>query len=128
MKQLLTKNFFDNPFDFFFTPSYLTESSAMKTDIIEKETEYQLAIELAGFKKEEISLNLEKEILTVSASTQETSSTEKYLRRERSVSCKRTYRIGHVKKESIKASFVDGILYVSIPKEQETIDTKISIS
>ena len=53
MKTLLTKNFFDDPFNFFFSPSVPT-SSSMKTDVIETEKEIKLSINLAGFKKEEI--------------------------------------------------------------------------
>ena len=127
MKTLLTKNFFDDPFNYFFAPNVPT-SSSMKTDVIETEKEIKLSINLAGFKKEEISLDLDKEILTISAKKQETETQGEYIRREMSSSCQRSYHVGSVNKDTISASFVDGILSIVIPKEQEKLDTKISIS
>ena len=124
----MTKNFFDNPFDFLFAPTYSVEKGIMSTDIKETEKDFILAINLAGFKKEEISLDLEKDILTISAKKEEKETQGEYLRKEMATSCQRSYRIGSVKKDSISASFVDGILNITIPKEQEKLDTKISIS
>ena len=128
MRTLTTKNFFDNPFDFLFTPSYSAEKIAMSTDIVETEKEFVLSINLAGFKKEEISLDLEKDILTISATKTEAETKTKYIRREMATSCQRSYRVGNAKKESITAGFTDGILTITIPKEQEKPNTKISIS
>lgn len=128
MRTLMTKNFFDNPFDFFFTPSYSVEKGVMSTDIKETEKDFVLSINLAGFKKEEISLDLEKDILTISAKKEENETKGEFIRREMATSCQRSYRIGSIKKDSILASFVDGILTITIPKEQEKPDTKISIS
>jgi len=128
MRTLTTRNFFDEAFDSFFSPVYKVNRIAMKTDILEKDDHFELAIDLAGFKKEELSINLDKGILTISATKQESQAEGEYLCRERISSCSRNYRVGNVAKDAIKANFTDGVLYVNIPKEQEKLDTQISIS
>ena len=62
MRTLTTRNFFDEAFDSFFSPVYKVDKIAMKTDILEKDDHFELAIDLAGFKKEELSINLDKGI------------------------------------------------------------------
>jgi len=128
MRNYLTKNtFFDNAFDSLFEPVYKVNKVAMRTDIIEKEKEFELKVDLAGYKKEDISLDLDNGNLTISAKMQETETEGKYLVRERSSSVTRTYYIGEVDKDKIKASYSGGVLSIIIPKEKEEKHTSISI-
>ena len=96
----------------------------MKTDVREHETGYEILVDLPGFKKEEIQLELKDGYLTVSAAKgleedEKDKETGKYIRRERySGSMSRSYFVGEdLKQEDIKAKFEDGVLTISIPKK-----------
>lgn len=103
----------------------------MKTDIREKDGEYEMVLDLPGFKKEEISVQLENGYLTISASRgldqeEQEKDTGKYIRRERYAgSCQRSFYVGEdVKQEDIKAEFKHGILKLLIPKQQPAVEEK----
>ena len=60
-------------FDDFFRPMFYDEHlDSMRTDIKETDKDYQLSIEMPGFKKDEIKVSLENGYLTVSAEKNET--------------------------------------------------------
>ena len=114
--------------------------NVMNTDIKESDSEYDMTIDLPGFKKEDVSVSLENGYLTISASkglekkeseNEEEQKNEKYIRRERySGSCQRSFYVGDgLKDEDIKASFKHGILTLSIPKKDaKQVETKKYIS
>ena len=109
--------------------------AVMKTDIREQEDGYLLDIELPGFKKEEIKMELEDGYLTIAAartaSNEERSEQGKLVRQERfSGSCTRTYFIGEeMNVEDIKARYENGELKVFVPKkDQQALQTKKTIS
>ena len=98
-------------------------SGLMKTDVIEKENGYQLEAELPGFNKEDISIDLKNEVLTISASHNENKDEKdengKYIRRERrSSSYQRSFRTPGLKPEDIIAQYKNGVLTVNIPKKE----------
>jgi HSP20 family molecular chaperone IbpA len=93
----------------------------MHTDIRENESCYEVAIDLPGVKKENLSAELKDNYLVVSASvgqTDDNSENWKYLRRERFVgTLRRSFYVGDkVQQENIRARFEDGTLYLTIPK------------
>ena len=96
----------------------------MKTDVKEKDGSYEVDIDLPGFKKEDVSVKLENGCLTVTASKgldkDEQKEDSGYIRRERwSGSCSRSFYVGEdVRPEDIKAKMEDGILHLTMPKEQ----------
>ena len=99
----------------------------MKTDIRETDGSYELDIDLPGFKKDEIKLELENGYLTISATKgldkdETDKKTGKYIRRERYAgNLSRSFYIGEgVKQEDIKAAFKNGILSITVPKEDKT--------
>ena len=100
-------------------------SRLMKTDVRETEKTYELDIDLPGFKKDEIQLELKDGYLTVSAEKgldkDEEDKKGKYIRKERYAGAlSRTFYLGEeIREEEIKAKFENGILSVSIPKEEE---------
>lgn len=115
-------NIFDEVFnDPFFARK---ESKLMKTDIREKEGEYALDIDLPGFNKEDIKIDLTDGYLTVSASrTETTESKDKhntYLHQERFMGeCSRSYYVGeNLKEEDIRANFKNGTLEIIFPKDE----------
>ena len=111
--------------------------NVMKTDIKETDSEYEMTIDLPGFKKDEVSVSLENGYLTVSASKglqKDEAENEaerkkgKYIRRERYCgSCQRSFYVGDaLTVEDIKANFKHGILNLVIPKKdkKEIADNK----
>ena len=97
----------------------------MKTDVREKKDGYEVDIDLPGFKKEQIRIELNEGYLTISAEKgldkDEDDKEGRYIRRERfSGSCSRTFYVGeNVEQSDIKASFKHGILKLTIPKKEE---------
>ena len=95
----------------------------MRTDIREHEDHYDVEIDLPGFKKDEIELNLEKGYLTVSASKgldkDETNKKGKVIRQERYAGAmQRSFYVGTaLTEEDIKARFEDGVLSLNVPKK-----------
>ncbi len=98
-------------------------SRIMRTDVRETDTNYELDIDLPGFKKEEISAVLKDGNLTIAAQKrydrEQKQENGRYLRRERmSGACSRSFYVGDAVTEAdIKAKFEDGILKISIPKK-----------
>ena len=96
----------------------------MKTDVRETDSAYELDVDLPGFKKDEIQVELEDGYLTISAEKgldKEEEKKGKYIRRERySGSCRRSFHIGdNLKEEDIRASFENGMLKLVFPKEEQ---------
>lgn len=95
----------------------------MKTDVRETESGYELDMDLPGFKKDEIKLELNNGTLTVSTQKSVEKKDEgkdgKMLRQERYAgSMSRSFYVGdHVTEEDVKARFEDGVLRLSIPKK-----------
>lgn len=119
------KNEFDLLGEMFEDPFFTEhESKIMKTDIKEKKDKYLIDVELPGYQKEDIKMEVEDGYLTVHAeinSDNEEKEEGKFVRRERYVgSCSRSFYVGtEVKSEEIKASFKNGMLKIEIPKKEE---------
>lgn len=115
-------NLFDEMFnDPFFTRS---ENKLMKTDIKEKKDHYELEVDLPGYEKEDIKIELADGYLTIYASMNKAIDDEKdskYVHKERYVgNSSRSFYVGdNIKEEDIKASFKNGTLKLSLPKEKE---------
>lgn len=109
----------DDAFDSFFRPFYVdSESSFMKTDIKETDKEYVLDVEMPGFDKKDINLKFESGYITISAKKDQSEENSRYIRRERAVSCSRSYYMGDVDETQIKAKYENGVLSVSVPKDK----------
>ena len=95
----------------------------MKTDIREHEEGYELDIDLPGFKKDEINVQLDNGYLTISAAKgldkDEQDKKGKYIRKERYAGAmQRSFYVADVvAQEDVKAKFEDGILKLSLPKK-----------
>lgn len=121
--------------DWFGEPRFTRRTAAgMRCDIREKDGSYLLDIELPGYRKEDIHIDLEDGYLTVSAA-RNTSSEEKdkqgnILRQERiSGSCSRSFYVGEeLTAEDIKAKYDNGELKIVLPKkDQKEIEAKKNI-
>lgn len=107
----------------------------MKTDIREHDDKYEIDIDLPGFKKDEIGVELEDGYLTITAQKSLNKDEEKkqgrYIRRERYAgSMQRSFYVGDaLTQEDIKAKYEHGILKLSVPKkEAKAVETKKTIA
>lgn len=114
---------FDNFFgdDDFFPKK---EHHLMKTDIKEKKDKYVIEMDLPGYEKENINLELNNGYLEVSAKVEKEENNEdeeKFVRRERFFGeCSRSFYIGdEISEEDINAEFKNGTLKIEVPKKEE---------
>ena len=106
-----------------------------KTDIREHDEGYEVDIDLPGFKKDEISIELENGYLTVSAAKgldkDEEDKKGKYIRKERYAGAmQRSFYVGeNLTDEDIKAKYENGILRLSVPKKPaKAVEAKKTIA
>lgn len=109
---------FDDPF------FSRVDTKLMRTDIKEKKDSYVVNVDLPGYEKEDIKIEINNSYLTVTA--EKTNSDEekeegRYIRKERySGQCSRSFYVGdNVKEEDIKAKFTNGTLRLEIPKKED---------
>ena len=136
MPSIFGENLFDDWFDKDFFPGRnplygKNEKNLMKTDVREQGDSYEVAIDLPGFKKEDVAIELENGYLTITASKGLDKDEDQtgYIRRERwSGKSSRTFYVGEcVRGEDIKAKMEDGILTMTVPKEQRQLPHKNTI-
>lgn len=123
---------FDDSFDHFFNDMFqdfwgnqeLGSLAGFSTDVIDQGDHYELQAELPGFQKEDISIDLKNDMLTISASHKEESSENEkknYVRRERKYSSySRSFHVEGLSPTDIDASYNNGILEVRFPKRDLT--------
>ena len=103
---------------------------SMKCDIFEKDGNYNVVMDIPGFKKEDINIECDNGVIKISCEKKEEENEEddkKYIRKERVYEkCERSFNFGDIKEDEIEAEFSDGTLKLVIPK-QEKVDTKKSI-
>ncbi|MBR5422170.1 MAG: Hsp20/alpha crystallin family protein [Lachnospiraceae bacterium] len=117
-------NFLD---DFFGKPVSALNRMAnpMRTDIMEKDGNYYMSIDMPGYKKEDLKAELKDGYLTISAGSreekEEKDETGKLIYRERHTGeCRRSYFVGkHLNENDIKASFENGVLKLEFPSEEK---------
>ena len=119
------RNEFDLFDDFFRGDDFFSrrEQSLMKTDIREKDDKYIIEMDLPGYEKENINIELKEGYLIVSAKVErenDSSEKEKYLHKERFYGeCSRNFYVGEdMSEEEIHAEFKNGILKITIPKKE----------
>mgnify|MGYP001081566349 FL=1 len=132
MPSIFNTNLFDDFFEFPFYDDKAEKklyghhaANLMKTDIQEHDDGYTLEMDLPGFKKEEIQIELNNGYMTISAAKgldedEKDKKSGKYIRRERYTgSCQRSFYVGEdVTEEDIKAEFKHGILKLFVPKKE----------
>ena len=132
MPSIFNTNLFDDFFEFPFYDDKAEKklyghhaANLMKTDIQEHDDGYTLEMDLPGFKKDEIKVELNNGYMTISAAKgldedEKDKKSDKYIRRERYTgSCQRSFYVGEdVTEEDIKAEFKHGILKLFVPKKE----------
>lgn len=114
----LENQLFANPFGFFGTKSL----DEFKTDIKDEGDHYELEADLPGFEKKDINLDINNDVLTISAERhsehEEKDKKGKYVRCERSYgSYSRQFDLTGVKADEITAKYEDGVLKLNMPKK-----------
>ena len=128
---MLFTNVFSDMFDDMFnapaTGSHksVVAQPVMGCDVHEYSDHYELFMDLAGFKKENIKAELKDGYLTIKAERSANNDAQndggRVIRSERFMgTCQRTFYVGeHVKREDVRAAFEDGVLKLYIPKKVE---------
>lgn len=120
-------DFMDHPFERYLPALRTTNAkevpSVMKTDLREKDGNYEISMDLPGVKKQDVKIELDEGYLSISASTgsdtEESDESQGYIKRERFRGAyKRSFFVGeHISSEDIKAKFENGVLFVTFPKK-----------
>ena len=124
LPSILGENLLDNWFDDGWNSWDYSNTSLMNTDIKENDNDYELMMNLPGVKKEDVTAELKDGYLTIHATSNQNKDEKdedgKYIRRERYAgNLSRSFYIGDVKQEDVKAAFKNGILSISVPKEDK---------
>lgn len=119
---MLMPKIFDDDFfrDDFFDRKDRMNYNLMKTDIREDENSYLLEVDLPGYSKDDIKIDITDGYLTINAKVEKENNDEKknYVRRERFTGeVSRSFYVGEdIKEDEVKASFKNGILTLKVPK------------
>jgi HSP20 family protein len=124
----------DSIFDQFFGRGEDDETSAVwapRTDLSETDEAFRIRLDVPGMKKEDITVNLQNNTLTVSGerSSERTEEGEKYVRVERAFgNFHRTFTLPDaVDQENVEASYEDGVLTINVPKTETSTRRQIEI-
>ena len=146
MPRIFGENLFDDFMNDFAFPDFTDNANIekalygkhaknlMKTDVKDTENGYEVDIDLPGFKKEDININYENGYLTISTSKgldkDEKDEQGHYIRQERYVgNMSRSFYLGDIPKEDIKAKYEGGVLRLSVPKsDMKQIENTSTIS
>ena len=129
MPSIFGENLFDDWMDFSFPDIDKAlygkhAKNEMKTDVRETEDGYELDIDLPGFKKDEVTAQLDNGYLTIQASKgldkEQKDKKGKYISKERYAgSMSRSFYVGDaITEEDVHAKYEDGILKLSVPKKE----------
>ncbi len=135
MPSIFGESLFDNFMNSFTFPDVEKElygkraANLMKTDVKEKDDIYEVDVDLPGFTKDELTMELDNGYLTISAvkglDKDEQNKEGKYVRRERYAgNISRSFYVGDVKQEDIHAKYENGILSFTVPKETKAVEEK----
>ena len=125
MMMIPRRNDFDLFDDMFSDPFFTgTENKVMKTDIKQKKDKYEIDMDLPGYEKDDIKIEIQDGYLTVHAKVNKNEDEKedgKYVRKERYIGeCSRSFYVGdNVKEEDIKAKFKNGTLKLEVAKKDE---------
>ena len=120
---LLPEKFYLDDFFDDFAPMPKMPRMDMKCDIYEKKGNVHIELEVPGFDKNDIKLNVEDGILTIEATKneeKEEKNERNYYRKERVYgSVRRQFNVGNIDESKIDARFDKGLLKISFPKEDK---------
>ena len=99
------------------------------TDIRDEGAHYLLQADLPGFRKEDISLTVKEDVLTVAAHREKEQQAGQYVCRERRAGdVRRSFDVSAIEQEGIRAAFENGVLVLTLPKASAVKPERRSIS
>ena len=107
----------------FFGNEHRSLVSAFRTDVVDTGDAYKLDAELPGFKKEDIKIDVENDVLTISVERKldEEDKKQNFVKRERFYgSYSRSFDVSGIEVDGIQAAYNDGVLTLTMPKKVET--------
>ena len=102
-------------------------SQGFKADVLVIENGYQIVGEVPGAKKEDINVDYEDGILTIEANIIVDDEQQYLMRERRSRLLRRTFSLGDIDEESIKAKYENGLIIVSVNFKEEVKKEKKNI-
>lgn len=127
------KLYLDDVFDDFMFPTTKDDFGKMKCDIYEKDGAYHLEMDVPGFDKKDVQIEIDdNDYLTITAEKSSENNEEdddkNYIRKERNYGkYQRSFYVGGIDKDNIQANFENGILKISMPKKEEEKSSKKTI-
>ena len=127
------KLYLDDVFDDFMFPTMKDDFGKMKCDIYEKDGAYHLEMDVPGFDKKDVQIEIDdNDYLTITAEksseNNEEDDDQNYIRKERNYGkYQRSFYVGGIDKDNIQANFENGILKISMPKKEEEKSSKKTI-
>lgn len=127
------KLYLDDVFDDFMFPTMKDDFGKMKCDIYEKDGAYHLEMDVPGFDKKDVQIEIDdNDYLTITAEKSSENNEEdddkNYIRKERNYGkYQRSFYVGGIDKDNIQANFENGILKISMPKKEEEKSSKKTI-
>ncbi len=119
---LLPEKFYLDDFFDDFVPMPKMPKNDMKCDIYEKGGKVHIEMDIPGFSKEDVKVDLDDGILTIAATKHEDKEEKEknYYRKERTFGTfKRQFNVGNINESTIDAKFYNGVLKISFPKEEQ---------
>ncbi len=124
---LMTRDpFFGSLFDDLFERK--KHNMTMRSDIYEKDGNYVIEVDVPGFKKDEVQVDYDSGYVTITAKKADEDEDKKanYIKRERFYGeLTRSYYVGDLDENKIKAKFEDGTLQLTFPKEEVETKTRL---
>ena len=116
------RNFFKNPFSML----DLSNVNEFRTDITDEGDHYNMQIDLPGYDKKDVKIDVDGDVLTISAERhsehEEKDKRGKYVRCERTYgSYSRSFDMAGINSADVKAKYADGVLTLTLPKKDKEI-------
>ena len=119
---LLPEKFYLDDFFDDFVPMPKMSKNDMKCDIYEKGGKVHIEMDIPGFNKEDVKVDLDDGILTIAATKHEDKEEKEknYYRKERTFGTfKRQFNVGNINEKALDAKFYNGVLKINFPKEEQ---------
>ena len=118
----IRKTYMDDIIDNYFD----NMNTKIKCDVYEKDGVFYLIMDMPGFRKEDINILYDKGVLEVTAEKSEEVEDTDYIYKERNYGkLSRTFSLGDIVEEEIKANLTDGVLTITVPKKKEETSKKV---
>jgi len=110
---------------------WLTRTTTPRVDVAETKESYQLTAELPGFKKDDVTVQIQEGVLQLTATAENTETKDEVqwlLRERRNQTFQRSFRLPRdVDADTISAEFRDGLLVLTLPKKEESKPKVVAI-